>query len=109
MCAKFASPKKSLGQNFLTDPNVARKIVGTLGAPAAAHVVEIGPGQGALTGFLMEAYPTFTALEIDQRAVAFLREKYPKLDVRHTDVLAVDWAALAAEKGGPLYVIGNLP
>ncbi len=102
-------PRKSLGQNFLTDPNVARKIVGALRAGPEASLVEIGPGQGALTGLLMERYPKLTALEVDARAVALLRERFPGLDVRHADVLTVDWAALAEEKGGPLHVIGNLP
>ena len=64
-------PKKSLGQNFLRDPNTVRKIAGALQATAADHVVEIGPGMGALTGVLHETYPTFTAIEIDERAVAW--------------------------------------
>ncbi|QXD14146.1 16S rRNA (adenine(1518)-N(6)/adenine(1519)-N(6))-dimethyltransferase RsmA [Rhodocaloribacter litoris] len=102
-------PRKSLGQNFLTDPNVARKIVGALRAPDGAAVVEIGPGTGALTGLLHERFPDLTALEVDDRAVALLRDRFPGLDVRHADVLATDWAALAREKGRPLYVIGNLP
>ncbi|MFQ5568069.1 MAG: 16S rRNA (adenine(1518)-N(6)/adenine(1519)-N(6))-dimethyltransferase RsmA [Rhodothermales bacterium] len=102
-------PKKSLGQNFLTDPNTARKIVAALRAPEEGPVVEIGPGTGALTGLLMSRFSTVTALEIDQRAVAHLQAQYPSLDARHADVLAVDWAGLAAEKGGALYVIGNLP
>ena len=103
------SPKKSLGQNFLTDPNTARKIVAALQAPAGAAVVEIGPGTGALTGLLLDRFPALTALEIDARAVAYLQAEYPDLDVRQADVLAVDWAALAGEKGGRLSVIGNLP
>lgn len=102
-------PKKSLGQNFLTDPNVARKIVGALRAGPEAPVVEIGPGQGALTGLLHARYPKLTAFEVDARAVALLRERFPGLDVRHADVLTVDWNAPAEEKGGPLHVIGNLP
>ncbi len=102
-------PKKSLGQNFLTDPNTVRKIVGMVRAPAGGAVVEIGPGTGALTGDLLARFPGLTALEVDGRAVGYLREHFPALDVRHVDALEVDWAALAAEKGGSLYVIGNLP
>jgi 16S rRNA (adenine1518-N6/adenine1519-N6)-dimethyltransferase len=49
------------------------------------------------------------AVEIDQRAVAFLREKLPELHVTHQDVLHTDWAALAQQRGGPLNLIGNLP
>ncbi len=103
------SPKKSLGQHFLTDPNVARKIVGALQAPPEGHVVEIGPGAGALTGLLLEAYPNLTAIEVDARAVAYLRAHHPGLDVRQADVLEVDWSALADETGRSLYVISNLP
>ena len=102
-------PRQSLGQNFLRDPNTARKIVDSLKAGPEAHVVEIGPGQGALTGILASKYPTFTALEIDERAVHLLEERDPGLDVRRQDILEVDWRALAGEKGKPIHVIGNLP
>lgn len=102
-------PKQSLGQNFLQDPNIIRKIVAAVRSPDDAHVVEIGPGEGALTESLMAKYPLFTALEIDERAVRHLRERLPGVDVRHQDVLEVDWHALAAEKSAPLYVVGNLP
>jgi len=102
-------PKQSLGQNFMHDPNTIRKIVGALQAPPEAHVVEIGPGTGALTELLNDRYETFTALEIDQRAVAYLNEHLPNVDVREADALEVNWSALAAEKDGPLYVISNTP
>lgn len=103
------APKKSLGQHFLVDPNTIRRIAAALEAPPGAPVVEIGPGTGALTGALLDAHPDLTALEVDARAVAHLRQAFPALDVRHADVLEADWAALAAEKGGPLFVAGNLP
>lgn len=102
-------PKQSLGQNFLTDPNIVRKIVGALQASAQDHVVEIGPGTGALTGELLAVYPRLTAVELDERAVDHLRAQYLDLDVRQQDALEVSWGALAEEKGGPLHVIGNLP
>jgi 16S rRNA (adenine1518-N6/adenine1519-N6)-dimethyltransferase len=102
-------PKQSLGQNFLQDPNMAEKIVRTLEAPAEAHVVEIGAGTGVLTERLTEQHDRVTALEIDERAVEVLRKRLPGADVREEDVRETDWAALAAEKGGPLYVISNTP
>lgn len=102
-------PKQSLGQNFLHDPNMARKIVDAVRAPTHAHIVEIGPGEGALTELLLERYPTFTAIEIDERAVKHLRERFDGLDVRQQDVLEISWHELAAEKDRPLYVVGNLP
>lgn len=103
------TPRKSLGQNFLRDPNMIRKIVSSLRAPDGAAVVEIGPGMGALTGHLLQRYPTMRAVEVDERAVAYLKEEYPSLRVEHQDVLSVDWKAWAQEAEGPLYVIGNLP
>jgi len=106
---KTIRPQKSLGQNFLHDPNIARKIVGSLRAPENAHVVEIGPGMGALTDVLLSRYPELTALEIDKRAVDYLRARLPGLDVRQADAREADWPALANEHGKPLYVIGNLP
>lgn len=102
-------PKQSLGQNFLTDPNVVDKIVRAVRASEASHVVEIGPGMGALTEALVRRYPQLTALEIDDRAVEYLRTSLPALDVRQADVLEVDWKQLAEEKDRPLYVVGNLP
>lgn len=102
-------PKQSLGQNFLQDPNIVRKIASAISAPADAHLVEIGPGTGALTRVLLERNPLFTAVEIDARAVRYLRRMHPLLDVRHGDVLKLDWNRLADEKGSPIYVVGNLP
>lgn len=102
-------PKQSLGQNFLQDPNMAEKIVGTLTAPPDAHVVEVGAGTGELTGRLAERYDRLTALEIDERAVRVLRDTYPAVDVREEDVLETNWPALAASKDGSLYVISNTP
>lgn len=102
-------PKKHLGQNFLRDPNTARKIVGALEADASAPVVEIGPGTGALTGLLLERFERVTALEVDERAVELLRETFPALEVRQGDVLEANWGQLAQAAGAKLGVVGNLP
>ena len=103
------TPRKSLGQHFLADPNTARKIVGVLRAGADDPVVEIGPGLGALSGYLVERFTDFTAIEVDQRAADHLEERLPGIDVRRMDVLDMDWARLAAAKERRLFVIGNLP
>ncbi len=108
MTAPFR-PRKRLGQHFLVDPNIGRKIVAALQATPENPVVEIGPGTGALTGFLLARYPHLTAFEIDPRAVVVLKARWPELDVRQADVLTINWAELAQEKGGPLHVVGNLP
>jgi 16S rRNA (adenine1518-N6/adenine1519-N6)-dimethyltransferase len=101
--------KKSLGQHFLSDTNMARKIVAAASPSPEATVVEIGPGTGALTELLLDPYPDLIAVEIDQRAVEYLRERFPELDVREENVLEIDWEMLSRQVGGPLYVIGNLP
>jgi len=104
-------PIKRLGQNFLRDPNIARKIVDAVPAPPDARVVEIGPGTGALTGLLSRKYPDLIAIDVDERAIGLLREQIPGVDVRHADVLEIDWQAIAAEREdeGLLHVVGNLP
>ena len=89
-------PKKRLGQHFLTDRAVVRQIVEAVDAPAGGRVVEIGPGEGALTADLLARAPDLVALEVDPEAVAHLRARFPALDVRQTDVLEADWRALAA-------------
>ena len=102
-------PRKSLGQNFLVDPNTIRKIVSSVQAPPDAPVVEIGPGTGAMTGLLMDKYSRYIGIEIDRRAVDHLRENFPDVRIIHQDVLQTDWSELAEEAGRPLYVVGNLP
>lgn len=104
-------PKQSLGQNFLTDQNYVRKIVDSLhdDSEKGCRVIEIGPGLGALTRLLYPKYPQMRAIEIDQRAIAFLNEKMPSLQVVHMNALDADWAQLAADRNGKLSVIGNLP
>ncbi len=112
-------PKKRLGQHFLTDREVVRQIVDAVDAPEGGRVVEIGPGEGALTGDLLRRYPGLVALEVDPEAIAHLRARLPDLDVRQADVLDADWHALAAgDAPGPpdagpeppgLTVVGNLP
>ena len=108
-------PKKRLGQHFLVDQNVIGNIVDAVAAPPEARVVEIGPGMGALTGRLLERHPNLTVVEVDEEAVAYLREHFPSLDIRHQDVLGVDWSMFAGDhKGRPYgdsgaYVVGNLP
>lgn len=88
---------------------MARKIRDAVHRPEDGRVVEIGPGTGKLTELLLEEYPDLVAYEVDERAVDYLRDEWPELDVRLRDVLEVDWAALGEEEGGPLSVVGNLP
>lgn len=107
-------PKQSLGQNFLRDVNMVSRIVSTFSEGvdelcADAHIVEVGPGLGALTTQLVERYPDMLTIEIDRRAVQYLHENFPGLAVQHGDVLDTDWPQVSEELGKPLAVIGNLP
>lgn len=95
-----ARPKRSLGQNFLTDPNVARKIVASLGIEPGDAVLEIGPGRGALTGFLMESGAgKLMALEKDSDLAPELARRWPGLLVVNADALEFAWERLDALTG----------
>ncbi len=105
---------KDLGQNFLADPSVARAIVRAAGLGPGHRVLEIGPGLGALTQPLLENGCLVTAVELDRGLADLLEAEllplFPdRLSIIRSDILKVDLPALAAEKGGPLHVVSNLP
>ena len=103
--------KQSLGQNFLHDKNVARKIVSRIKVSGDDTVVEIGPGGGAITGLLAEKCGRVIAVEIDKRFAESVHEKYSSfsnLIVRCEDFLKTDLRELY-DKYGILTVAGNLP
>jgi 16S rRNA (adenine1518-N6/adenine1519-N6)-dimethyltransferase len=104
-------PNKSLGQNFLSDQNYVNKIVNAFHCTSklGCRVMELGPGPGALTRVLFQRYPQMTGVEVDKRAIMFLKEKIPDVNIIHQDVLKIDWPQTAADKSGPMSVIGNLP
>jgi 16S rRNA (adenine1518-N6/adenine1519-N6)-dimethyltransferase len=103
------SPVKTLGQNFLHDRNLARWIVEKAELSANDYVVEIGPGLGALTEFILESGARVIAIEKDQRLVEFLRKRFAdsRLEVVHGDALDFDLRPLFAEPRVKL--LGNLP
>ena len=103
--------KKSLGQNFLFDLNLTRRIARAAAPLDAVTIVEIGPGPGGLTrALLMEGAQRIIAVERDARAIAALAEisaAYPgRLTVIEGDALEVDWSAHIA---GPAKIVANLP
>ncbi len=101
--------KKHLGQHFLTDENIARAIVDALKAKdLTTPVIEVGPGTGVLTQFLIKEFNNFLALDVDTESVAFLQEKYPaeKNKILLADFLETDLTAIAGNK---FNVIGNFP
>ncbi|MGB2867931.1 MAG: 16S rRNA (adenine(1518)-N(6)/adenine(1519)-N(6))-dimethyltransferase RsmA [Bacteroidota bacterium] len=102
------APKKSLGQHFLHDENIARKIVEAL--PDGSPVVEIGPGQGDLTKHLTVGGRTVVGIEIDKRAVALLRERFQdSVTVVQGNILEVDFHGIRQRYGAKLIVVGNIP
>lgn len=99
--------KKSLGQHFLKDENISRKIIGVLGENSFSQLLEIGPGGGALTGFLV-AIPgvAFKAVEIDRDKLGYLLKQYPAL---RGNLIEADFLQMEKPFEGPFTVIGNFP
>lgn len=104
-------PKKALGQHFLTDLNVADRIASTLDDYPSLPVLEVGPGMGVLTQFLLEKHPAdmVTVAEIDSESVEWLHSHLPQPQPRivEGDFLRMDLAELYPE--GDFCVIGNYP
>jgi 16S rRNA (adenine1518-N6/adenine1519-N6)-dimethyltransferase len=108
--------KPRLGQNFLVDADACRRVVAALGNIAQNAVLEIGPGQGAITRPLARAAGHLTLVEYDPALADALTAEFaaaPNTEVRHADILTFDITALAAEQsaahGGNLAIVGNLP
>lgn len=102
--------KRSLGQNFLVDPNLQRKIVASLDLRADDTVVEIGPGQGALTGHLEGTVRRLIAVELDDDLADALSARYrdrPDVRIVHADFL--EWEPPAELAAAAPKVVGNIP
>ncbi|HOI50347.1 MAG TPA: 16S rRNA (adenine(1518)-N(6)/adenine(1519)-N(6))-dimethyltransferase RsmA, partial [Prolixibacteraceae bacterium] len=105
----FVKAKKNLGQHFLKDRNIARKIVDSLHAETVHSVLEVGPGMGVLTAFLLQRPGiTLTVAEIDPESVVYLKEHFPELTpgILEADFLMLDLSVLFP---GNVAVIGNFP
>lgn len=96
-----------MGQNFLIDKNICRKIAAVLDIAPTDHVLEIGPGRGALTGPLSDKTALVYALEKDPDLCCFLKARMPELNIVCADALDYDWAR--PERLGQLRITGNLP
>lgn len=102
--------KRSLGQNFLVDPNIQRRIVEAVEATPTDVIIEIGPGRGALTHRLAGTGARLVAVELDTALAAALQDRYrgePAVDIVHGDVLDFDPAAMGIDD--PPLVVGNIP
>jgi 16S rRNA (adenine1518-N6/adenine1519-N6)-dimethyltransferase len=104
----YVRAKKSLGQHFLKDENIARKIAGSMSGKGYKSVLEIGPGMGILTEILMErAFDDFRVIEIDNESVSFLREHFPDLkNIIVGDFLKLDLDEYFQSEVG---IVGNFP
>jgi 16S rRNA (adenine1518-N6/adenine1519-N6)-dimethyltransferase len=103
-------PKKHFGQHFLHERGVIERIVAAIAPQPGERIVEIGPGEGALTLPLLRVAGRMTAIELDTDLIEPLRARavgVGELDIIHADVLKVDLTALA--NGGKLRLAGNLP
>lgn len=105
-------PKKSLGQNFLFDQNIQRKIIAACQLKAADEVLEIGAGRGDLTRLIAPAVKKIYAVEIDQNLVAFLKERlkgYAQVEIIQRDILKFDLNKYFSRNKAKIKVIGNIP
>ena len=100
-------PKKNLGQHFLTAPTIAKRIAGTIPANVGERVLEIGPGRGALSVYLMERFPEMHMVEVDAEAVGLLRGRLGDggYCIHNEDVMTFDFSRV----GFPIHIVGNLP
>ncbi len=104
-------PKKSLGQNFLRDENIARKIVAAVSPRPRDVVLEIGPGEGALTKYLAQKSHKLIVVDIDRRATDRMRELYPDgdMEILNQDFLEIDLVKISGQRRQRLRIIGNIP
>ncbi len=113
MKEKHTKPKKSLGQHFLKSSSALRKIADATLADKGASIVEIGPGEGALTAVLLQTGAKVTAIEKDRSLCALLEERFAEeiasgqLRIKHADALECEWHSEAGE--GKWILAGNIP
>ena len=106
---KAVSPKKKIGQHFLNDLNIAQKIADLLQHQNCDNILEIGPGMGVLTQFLIPKLKNLKLVEIDTESVTYLNRKYPE---RQKDILNEDFLKMNLSKtfeGQAFGIIGNFP
>ena len=104
------NPKKFLGQHFLIDDNISKKIVDNINFKKFKKVIEVGPGKGALTKHLLHIKDILTLIEVDNESVVFLKNEFinEKLDIIENDFLKFDiQSAYPSEEN--ILIIGNFP
>ena len=106
---RLVKPKKFLGQHFLTDLGIARDIADTVDACPNIPVLEVGPGMGVMTQYLVQKPRTVKVVEIDYESVSFLREKFPSLE---ENIIEDDFLKMHLEnvfQGQSFVLTGNYP
>jgi 16S rRNA (adenine1518-N6/adenine1519-N6)-dimethyltransferase len=102
-------PKKNLGQHFLTDKNIAQKIVDSMRLDGINSILEIGPGKGILTGFILKEHKHhFYVVDIDKESIDYLKQTFHfnEENILHADFLKQD---ILKQITPPIAIIGNLP
>ena len=106
---KSVKPKKFLGQHFLKDLDIARRIADTVDACPDIPVLEVGPGMGVLTQFLNQKPRELKVVEVDFESIAYLHEHFPELD---EDIIEEDFLRMDLQRlfdGKPFVLTGNYP
>lgn len=101
--------KKHLGQHFLTDESIAEQIADSLSFQGYKHVLEIGPGMGVLTKYLLKKNMSIYVIEIDRESVAYLKTNYPNLNDRIIEKDFLKYDLYDIFKDEPFAIIGNFP
>ncbi len=104
--------RKRFGQNFLHDSNVIERIISSIAATETQHLVEIGPGKGALTGHLVNSAGKLDVIELDRDLIPVLEEKFSAFSnftIYSSDALKFDFGSLLAKGSEKLRLVGNLP
>ncbi len=102
-------PLKRFGQNYLTDNNILKKIAEEISTKPEDKIIEIGPGHGALTKYLIEKNTNLTAVEIDKRVIDELTMQFPNLNLIQTDFLDFDLQDFYNQSKRKLRIAGNIP
>jgi 16S rRNA (adenine1518-N6/adenine1519-N6)-dimethyltransferase len=104
--------RKRFGQNFLHDANIIERIISSIAATEAQHIVEIGPGKGALTEHLVNTAGKLDVIELDRDLIPILEERfsaYKHFNIHNIDALQFDYSTLIESNTGKLRLVGNLP
>ena len=102
-------PLKRFGQNFLQDQNIVKKIISEIDPKENELILEIGPGQGAITSLLLESNANLTAIEIDKRVIDDLQARFINLHLLQSDFLKLDLNQFTNSSKQKLRVVGNIP